>query len=136
MTWKNIDIKIPLKDCIDSLLFNEGEIIATIESENNTAKITVCVAGETKIRYNGETYRYADKFPEELINAIKTGEVWKWEENGKVEIFESNWFEFNVSNNNEVIDATVWNEDFSNMTDQQFANSLTGYYDQCYPEIN
>lgn len=131
MEWKEIEVNAPLEECVNSLLFESGDDIATLKSDNG---ICVCidVTGETKISYNDEVYRYARNFPAELTEAIKDGSI---EQMQDVEILDNNWFEVTVMKNGNVIDSEIWETSLDTLSVDELQLLLQQYVENSYPEL-
>ena len=80
-----------------SLLFDSGTTICSYSRDGYT--LTMTVAGDVRIINNetGDVYKTYTQFPEELINALRTGEAWDEE---KYTIDMNNWFEFFMADKN------------------------------------
>jgi hypothetical protein len=131
MEWKNIEVNAPLEDCANSLLFESGDDIATLKSDNGVC-VCIDVTGETKIFYNGDVYRYARNFPAELTEAIKDGSI---EQMQDVEILDNNWFEVTVMKNGNVIDSEIWETPLDTLSVDELQLLLQQYVENSYPEL-
>lgn len=131
MEWKEIEVNAPLEECVNSLLFESGDDIATLKSDNG---ICVCidVTGETKISYNDEVYRYSRDFPAELTEAIKDGSI---EQMQGVEILSNNWFEVTVMKDGDVIDSEIWEAPLDTLSAEELQLLLQQYVENSYPEL-
>lgn len=76
-----------LKKYIDSMLFDE-HIVACLDKGNY--RVEIQVMGEKRIYYKDTLYKYAHRYPEELIEILKSGKV---AENQDVDIMNNNWYE-------------------------------------------
>lgn len=135
MNWNDIEVNVPLNDCTDSLLFEANDVIATLKSDDGVC-VSIAVAGEVRIVYDGEVYRYASDYPAELTNAIKEQSIQQMEADGVVEILENNWFEVSVMKNGEIIDSDVWETPFDNLSNDELKKSLIEYVEGSYPELS
>lgn len=131
MEWKEIEVNAPLEECVNSLLFESGDDIATLKSDNGVC-VCIDVTGETKISYNGDVYRYARNFPAELTEAIKDGSI---EQMQDVEILNNNWFEVTVMKNGNVIDSEIWETPLDTLSVDELQLLLQQYVESSYPEL-
>ena len=92
------EIKVDPRLCKDSMAFEKGTIIAEYE---DIVKITLKVVGEISIAFNGVIYTDAAQFPDELKGLIREfpGE---WSDKGDIAIFNKNWFEYHLKDENKI----------------------------------
>lgn len=132
VTWSELLHPYPLEECVDSLLFDHGTILASVKSDTGIC-VNITVVGEVRIRYKGNLYRHADTFPEELIDAIKRAT--RYSEIKDFSIDDGNWFEVQVWNGNDCIDADVWESAISEETPADLREELIDYVTTSYPEL-
>lgn len=87
---KYCEIVDDLENYTDSLLFDE-HTIARLETENYA--VVIEVIGYIRIYFENEIYKSASRYPEELVEMIKSGKVY---ENPEVDIGNNNWFNIAV----------------------------------------
>lgn len=83
-----------MKAKIDSLLCNSNTTLCNISYSIDDSKevynISLKVVGDVNIHYKNDIYRYADDYPDELIEIIKRGVI---DSTPEVELWENNWIE-------------------------------------------
>lgn len=134
MTWNNIEINVPLTECYDSLLFDAGDIIATLESSNGVCA-SIVVRGEIRIAYQDEIYRYPSNYPDKLTQAIKDRTIGQLERDGIVEVLNNNWYEIIVEKNDEHICDDVWEMVLNVVTDDKLRDEIIDYVETSCPDI-
>ena len=134
MIWNDIKINIPLFECKDSLLFDSGEVIATLTSSNDIC-VTLAVIGDIKIEFENEIYNTPRKYPSVLINAIKDGLIYRMENEGIVKILNNNWFEISVSKNGEIVHSDVWEMSFENLSDEGLKTLFIDYVESSFSDL-
>lgn len=84
-----------LKQYTDSMLFDSGTIVASLDCEHNGYKICIDlkVCGEVDVTYKGEDYRYPSDFPDELKEIIKNEPTW-FIHTDDLYVTNNNWFEY------------------------------------------
>lgn len=132
VAWGELLHPYPLEECVDSLLFDYDTILASVKSDTGIC-VNITVAGEVGIWYKGNLYRYADTFPEELIDAIK--HATKYGEIKDFSIDNNNWFEVQVWNGNDCIDADIWESAISEETPADLRKKLIDYVTTRHPEL-
>lgn len=96
MNIKSFKCNDNLSQYIDSMLFDSGECIATMECEldnGDLCTISLEVRGEVKVYFDGELYKYPSDFPPVLKELIETNPGC-WDEEDYVYVDENNWFEY------------------------------------------
>ena len=128
MNIKNFYCNDNLSQYVDSMLFDSGECIATMECEIDGKEISVSldVRGEVKV-YVGEDggpYRYPSEFPLSLKENIKTNPGWWCDPDLFVE--NNNWFEytFTVNGEYEYADGVMCEWDISKGTPEDIKNEM------------
>ena len=134
MTWNNLELAVPLAECKDSLLFNHGDIIASLSSSNGIL-VQIGVVGDVRIVYEGDVYRYPDNYPDEITKALKDGTFSRMESDGTVEVINNNWFEVFVSKNNEPVNSDVWEMVLDTISEDKLKESLIDYINESYPDL-
>lgn len=123
-----------LENYSDSLLF-EDHMIAELIKGNYA--IEIIVTGEKRIFYKDQLYENANNYPKELIDLIKSANLYKQED---VEISSNNWFEINAYEiddigNYECIYYEVFEEELDKITKEQLKdlmnNRLNEIIEQC-----
>lgn len=133
MHWSEIKIYIPLAECKDSLLYDSGEVIAQLTSTVGI-DVKVAVAGELRILYKDNIYRYIQNYPPELAAAISSGEIYQLVERGQAEIQNSNWFEILVSYHNQTY-AEVLEPPLCEFTSEALRAYLIDYIEKSFPDF-
>lgn len=114
----------PLKECIDSMLFDRGVRIATYGTDDNY--VAIDVSGDVYVEYNGDCYHSASEMPSELIKLFKTGKAY---ETNEVYIGYYNWFDYvHVLNGCIMPDDTVCESDISKMTKEDLKAEMQDMY--------
>lgn len=97
MKWSCAD---NISQYTDSMLFNEGEIIAEATfaeagtlDKDDLVTYQLRVAGDVKVKFDGNIYKNYDQFPNELKQLIKDNPN-EWENIERVEVIDRNWFEY------------------------------------------
>ena len=134
MTWNNLELAVPLAECKDSLLFNHGDIIASLSSSNGIL-VQIGVVGDVRILYKDNVYRYPDSYPDEITKALKDGTFGQMEYDGIVETINNNWFEVFVSKNNEPVNSDVWEMALDTISEDKLKESLIDYINESYPDL-
>ena len=134
MTWNNLELAVPLAECKDSLLFNHGDIIASLSSSNGIL-VQIGVVGDVRIVYKGDVYRYPDNYPDEITKALKDGTFSQMESDGTVEVINNNWFEVFVSKNDQPINSDVWEMVLDTISEDKLKESLIDYINESYPDL-
>lgn len=117
-----------LKQYTDSMLFDSGTVVASLDCEVNDHRIEIFleVRGEVKIDYKGSRYRYPSDFPSELKEQIKTNPFW-FTDTEDLEIDMNNWFEYiydDTVGGKTYSDGIMCEIDFSNYTEEEMKNKL------------
>ncbi|ORX75634.1 hypothetical protein BCR32DRAFT_249427 [Anaeromyces robustus] len=119
----------------DSLLFSNGNIIATLSATDNNGNIIdmeLVVVGEIRIKFindeNSSYYSDPKDYPDELRNTIEKGMY------DLLDIRNNNWFElsFSIKNiNGKVLasDGDVYENDISIMTKDELKQEMLDYCD-------
>lgn len=82
---------VDLTDVADSLLIESGTVIAELQSVNeNYSHCSIEVKGEIRILWNDEIYESPFSYPDDLIEAIKSGHIYT---DSDCYIDLNNWFE-------------------------------------------
>lgn len=134
MEWKELEVNVPLEECKDSLLFNQGDIIVSLSSTNGI-EVYIGVVGDVRLFYNDEVYRYPDNYPEEITNALKDGTFCQLEADGVVEVINNNWFEVFVKKNGNFINSDVWESTLDDIGEAKLKAMLVDYIESSYPEL-
>ena len=134
MTWNNIEIAIPLAECKDSLLFNHGDIIASLSSSNGIL-VQISVVGDVRIVYEGDVYRYPNDYPDKITKALKDGTFYQLESDGTIEVLNNNWFKVSVSKNGEPVNSDVWEMNLDTVSEDKLRESLIDYISKSYPDL-
>ena len=134
MTWNNLELAVPLAECKNSLLFNHGDIIASLSSSNGIL-VQIGVVGDVRILYEDNVYRYPDNYPDEITKALKDGTFGQMEYDGIVETINNNWFEVFVSKNNEPVNSDVWEMVLDTISEDKLRESLIDYINESYPDL-
>ena len=134
MTWNNLELAVPLAECKDSLLFNHGDIIASLSSSNGIL-VQIGVVGDVRILYKDNVYRYPDNYPDEITKALKDGTFGQMEYDGIVETINNNWFEVFVFKNNEPVNSDVWEMVLDTISEDKLRESLIDYINESYPDL-
>ena len=134
MTWNNLELAVPLAECKDSLLFNHGDIIASLSSSNGIL-VQIGVVGDVRILYKDNVYRYPDNYPDEITKALKDGTFGQMEYDGIVEVINNNWFEVFVFKNNEPVNSDVWEMVLDTISEDKLRESLIDYINESYPDL-
>ena len=113
-----------LEECVNSLLFDNGTMITSIESDTGIL-VYIMVFGEIRLWYKGKLYCYANAFPEELIDAIK--HATNYSEIKDFSIADGTWFEVRVSNGNKYIGSDIWESTISEKTPADLREELIDY---------
>ena len=97
MNVKDFYCNANLSQYVDSMLFDSGECIATMECEIDGIEISISldVRGEVEV-YVGEDsrpYKYPSEFPPALRESIKRNPGW-WDCDDDIFIEQNNWFEY------------------------------------------
>lgn len=116
-----------LSQYTDSMLFDSGEIIASMDYVDNTGngvRVDLKVCGHVKVFFNDVPYCHPSEFPEELTKLIKNNPEWELDE--RVCVCENNWFEYiyNYTNLN-CGDGILEEGDISKMTTEEIKSAMT-----------
>lgn len=89
-------VYIPLKNCLDALLFDSSTNIAhmTCEVKNYVIDIDLTVCGEVNVEYKGVDYKSPSEFPKELKKIIKNHYTGVQNMIDFCYVKDNNWFEF------------------------------------------
>lgn len=89
-------VYLPLKNCLDAILFDSSTNIAHMkcEIENYIIDIDLNVCGEVNVEYKGIDYKSPNAFPKELKKIIKNHYSGKQNMAGLCYIKDNNWYEF------------------------------------------
>lgn len=134
--WGELKLHQILEDCKDSLLFDDGTLIAEIASLDNRYRAGIFVRGCVRIYYKGERYDWPSKFPTEIIEAIRNNTLNNLEE---FDIINNNWYEIEVYDNVGYIDGDCWEASLDDYTVEKLRNEMTQYLDEvvsAYEEIH
>lgn len=96
---KSFKLFVPLEKCVDSMLFDSGEVIAIMELDD-TYSVCIEVMGEVRVTYKDELYTKASDMPDELL--AKFRDLSAYEDND-IYIGNNNWFDI-IFKKNGVID--------------------------------
>jgi hypothetical protein len=116
-----------LKKYTDSMLFDSGTIIASMQCEykGHVINVDLKVCGYVTVDYKGDRYRYPSEFPQELKEQIKVSPNW-WE-NEETCVHENNWFEYiynNTFDNKTYSDGILFEDDLSRYSMEMVENEL------------
>lgn len=123
IVWKNLEIRTPLADCKDSMLFDSGTDIVSLEDKNQEYCLRVTVLGETCIRFKDQIYRFASDFPQELVDMIESGEIYS-ESNTAAEVLSSNWYSAGFFYNGAFIDDIIYDRNISELLEVELIEDL------------
>lgn len=89
-------VYMPLKNCLDALLFDSSTNIAhmTCEVKNYIIDIDLTVCGEVNVEYKGVDYKSPSEFPKGLKKIIKNHYTGVQNMIGFCYVKDNNWFEF------------------------------------------
>jgi hypothetical protein len=89
---RKLTIHVPLSKCVDSMLSDSDQEVATYEltDADGGGEVSIQVLGAVLVKFDDEYYESASQMPEELLEIIREGELWNDE---RVEVTENNWFE-------------------------------------------
>lgn len=89
---RELTLHVPLKDCVDSMLLDSNQEVATYEltDADGGGEVSVQVLGKVLVNFNGTYYDKASQMPNELLELIRNGKLWNDEH---VYVSENNWFE-------------------------------------------
>lgn len=113
----------------DSMLFDSGTIIATIECEYNEhiVQMDLKVCGYVKVYYKGDCYRYPSEFPQELKEIIKENpNGWNYVDDN-IEVCENNWFEYIFTESFEghsYSDGIMFEDDLSKYSEEELKEDM------------
>ena len=107
----------------DSLLFDTGEIVATLDYKNY--HVVVDVTGEKRIFFGDEIYTQASDYPDELIENIKNGHIYDYQEDCYLQ--DNNWFDIAIYKDDYFLDDQVFEEDLSKLTPEQLKSIMVDY---------
>lgn len=94
-----------MKDIIyDSMCYDSGTFISEYKEGNRWAY--VAVQGEVRVYYKdeGTPYKYASRFPDELMEMFKTGKY----DYDKMNVVDNNWFEIFWGEDGKILDSDVF----------------------------
>jgi len=116
---KNFSCSENLSKYIDSMLFDSGECIASMDYTDDTTgkkvSLDLKVCGHVKVSFEEVDYvRYSD-FPEKLKKLIKNNREWELDE--RVYVDENNWFEF-IYSTEKFSDGIIMEEDVTSYTEE------------------
>lgn len=132
VTWSKLLQSCSLEECVDSLLFDNGTVLASVESDTGI-RVSIMVFGEIRLWYKGKLYCRAAAFPEELIDAIK--HATNYSEIKDFSIADGTWFEVRVWNRDEYIDSDIWESAISEKTPADLREELIDYVTTSHPEL-
>lgn len=89
---RKLEIYVPLSKCVDSMLLESDQEVATYEltEADGGGVVSVQVLGDVLVTFEDEYYESAKQMPEELLEIIRKGNLWSDE---RVDITNNNWFE-------------------------------------------
>lgn len=89
---RELTIHVPLDKCIDSMLLDSDQEVATYEltDADGGGEVSVQVLGKVLVWFDGSYYDKASQMPDELLKIIRDGKLWNDE---RVNVSENNWFE-------------------------------------------
>lgn len=89
---RELTIYVPLDKCIDSMLLDSDQEVATYEltDADGGGEVSVQVLGKVWVWFDGSYYDKATQMPDELLKIIRDGKLWNDE---RVNVLENNWFE-------------------------------------------
>lgn len=116
-----------LKEMVDSILFDSGTVIATIECRKGNKKVCMelRVAGYVSIIYKEQSYHTAFEFPKKLKEIIKNDPQW-WEHRDII-LINNNWFEYIYDyhhNGEKWSDGILEESDLTKMTEDELKNEM------------
>lgn len=114
MKIKSFECNDNLSQYVDSMLFDSGEEIATMEFEYNGKIINISleVRGEVRVDFNGVRYNRPSEFPLELKELIK-GNPANWDCEDNVYVDMNNWFEYIYTIDDKYSDGVMCEWDIS-----------------------
>lgn len=114
-----------LSQYTDSMLFDSGETIAKLKYGNWSCYVDI--TGEKRVYYKDDIYKYANDYPEELIEAFKNGTA---DNNEDIYISENNWFDIVVYKDGEYIADDVVGYDISKYDKKQLKEMMKEYLNE------
>lgn len=89
---RELTIHVPLDKCINAMLLDSDQEVATYEltDADGGGEVSVQVLGKVWVKFNDSYYDKASQMPDELLEIISSGELWDDE---RVYVSENNWFE-------------------------------------------
>ncbi len=123
-----------LKECTDSLLFDSETTIAKLEVDD--CCLCLEVQGEVRIVDNQtqEVYKTPSEFPQELKDAIKSGDIFK-NLTDRYYVDNNNWFNATFLKNDRKIYDDFWELNFSDYTEFQLLEEMMPVF-EFYKSIN
>lgn len=119
------EVYMNLKDCTDSMLFDNGERIAIYGTDDNY--VALDVYGDVRVEYGEDIYCRASEFPPKLIRLFKEGKANS--EHG-VYVGYNNWFDYvHVLNGCIMSDDVVCESDISKMTKAELKEEMKEMYE-------
>lgn len=132
MKIKSFECDNNLSKYVDSMLFDSGAVIATLnydneelgENEVHDISVSLEVAGKVKVIYKDSTYTEPSEFPEELREKIRSTEFWDVyapddENEGDIYVDFNNWFELIYTIDGSYTDRIMFEEDISKYTPEK-----------------
>ena len=118
-----LDFKIfdELSEYTDSLLF-DNETIATLTT--NKYRVTIEVVGDKRIIFENQVYKSANKYPDKLIEIIKSG---NFLDNDEIEIVDNNWFEIDIYESDTIVNDEVLEINIHTMTKEDLKQYMIRY---------
>lgn len=89
---RKLTIHVPLSKCVDSMLLESDQEVASYEltDADGGGAVSVQVLGNVLVKFEDEYYESVTQMPEELLEIIRNDELWCDE---RVDVIENNWFE-------------------------------------------
>lgn len=117
-----------LSKYVDSMLFDNDTVIATIECEDNNQKVIIdlMVRGSVNVEYQGNTYKHPSDFPMDLKEKIKANPGW-WDTEDDVYIDMNNWFEYiynHTIDDDTYSDGIMFEDDLSKYSIQMVKDAM------------
>lgn len=111
-----------LTECVDSMLYDSGTVIASGEfvCDGMEYSIDLMVTGHVCIIFDGVKYKCPSKFPERVKEIIKQGKLFDSDE---VEVVENNWFEY-VVNVDGYSEGFIFEGDLAEYTPQELKEEM------------
>lgn len=120
-----------LEDCTESMLFPSGTDIAILSGIYYGKKVSVelKVVGDVKVYYDGTIYKDIRQFPDELVAYMEENYCIS---NENIEFVDTNWFQFDVFEDEEFINDFVCESDLSDYSVGDLMMEMIEYLDYIF----